>query len=147
MTGAAGLPEAKAELQLPAAILARASVHYGEYAWPIEDIPAVIQAAKAARLVSLGGQLQFRLPDGGVCEAYHLDVGVYEIGLSTLPWADRVDETAREATAQFEELKARADFVAEGRGFRDVRDFEALGGDINSIMCFVWYVLAEPIDQ
>jgi hypothetical protein len=55
---------------LPPDLLARASLSGNEYAWPVNEIPSVIEAARAANLVSIGGELQFRLPDGGVCECY-----------------------------------------------------------------------------
>ena len=59
------------ELRLPHDLLQRASLRGSEYAWPIEDIPKVIEAARQANLASIGGQLQFRLPDGGTCEDPH----------------------------------------------------------------------------
>jgi len=56
------------ELRLPRDFLRRAVVRCTECAWPIADIPKVIDAARQANLASVGGQLQFRLPDGGTCE-------------------------------------------------------------------------------
>jgi len=56
---------AQANTLLAVDLLARASLRGNEYAWPIADIPMVIDAARAANLVSIVGQLQFRLPDGG----------------------------------------------------------------------------------
>jgi hypothetical protein len=120
--GAAPQPE----LTLPPELLNRASLRANEYAWRIEDIPAVIEAARRADLVSIGGQLQFRLPDGGTCECYAVEVDTYQ----------SVDEM----------LKARCDFIAEGR-----RDFPLYfaelieaGRDPADYMCFVWYVIGRP---
>jgi hypothetical protein len=46
-----------AKSALPPDLLARALLAGNEYAWPLADIPAVIEAARAANLVSVGGQL------------------------------------------------------------------------------------------
>jgi hypothetical protein len=51
------------ELRLPHDVLQRATLQGNEYAWPVEYIPKVIEAAREAELASIGGQLQFRLPE------------------------------------------------------------------------------------
>ena len=53
---------------LPKHIVAKATRRGNEYAWPIEDIPTVIDAASDEGLLNVGGQLQFRIPKGGTCE-------------------------------------------------------------------------------
>ena len=60
--------------KLPDEILKRASLRGKEYAWPLDDIPHVIRACEAADLVNVGGQLQFRIPDGGTCECHWVEV-------------------------------------------------------------------------
>ena len=133
-----------AETELPSALLERASLRGNEYAWRIEDIPAVIDAAEAANLVSVGGQLQFRLPDGATCECYWVEVDALRNLPDELGWSDRVHATASAARQQFDELKQRDDFVGEGRGsFTYLSDFETNGGSIADAMCFVWYVDSE----
>ena len=131
-----------AERYLPADLLNRASLHGEEYAWPLHDIPEVIEAARRADLVSIGGQLQFRLPDAGVCECYWVEVDTHRSVPKALPWSDRVEETAKVALAAFNNLSAEYDFLAEGRrGFADhLQAFEAQGQDPRQVMCFVWYV-------
>ena len=54
---------------LPEAIRALADLRGNEFAWRRRDLPRVFDAAKAARLANLGGQVQFRLPDG-TCDLY-----------------------------------------------------------------------------
>jgi hypothetical protein len=49
---------------LPPDIISRASLRGNEYAWPVETIPEVIEAARPNALVNIGGQLQFRFADG-----------------------------------------------------------------------------------
>jgi hypothetical protein len=130
---------------LPSDILERASRRGNEYAWRIHDIPDVIAAARAANLVSIGGQLQFRLPDGGTCECYWVDVDTYKSVDKALPWVERVSRTAEVALADFDALQKRFDFIAEGRvGFGSYLDaLVAQGRDPADSMCFVWYVLSE----
>ena len=134
------------EQELPKALVDRSSLRGGEYAWPIHDIPDVIRAAQLANLVSVGGQLQFRLSDGGTCECYWIEIDALEGLPSGLPWVERVSKTAERALAAFEDLRARFDFVGEGRkAFAAHFDkYEAEGGDINQAMCFVWYLESNP---
>lgn len=86
-----------------------------QYAWRLEDIPQVIEAARFLNLISIGGQLQFRLPDGGTCECYWVDVDTYKSVDKRLPWTERVNRTAEAALRDFEALPKRYDFIAEGR--------------------------------
>jgi hypothetical protein len=97
MTEARGSPE----LRLPHQILRRASLRGNEYAWPIEDICKVIEAAHQANLASIGRQLQFRLPDGGTCECYWVEVDTYKSVSASVPWQERVEQTAAVALADF----------------------------------------------
>ncbi len=129
---------------LPAHILDQATLRGNEYAWPVSDIPMVIEAARSANLVNIGGQLQFRFPDA-TCECYWVEVDTYRTVPTDLPWLERVSGTAAAAVSQFQLLREKSDFIAEGRlGFARYLDaFEMKGGDLNEIMCFVWYVRSE----
>jgi hypothetical protein len=130
------------ELRLLQKILQRASLRGSEYAWPIADIPKVIEAARQAHLASIGGQLQFRLPDGRTCECYRVEADTYRSVPASLPWQDRVEQTATAALADFSRLLSKSDFVAEGRrSFTEhFKHLEAGGGDPTQTMCFVWYL-------
>jgi hypothetical protein len=141
-----------AEQELPAELLERAvqSSPGHEYAWRLEDIPLVIEAARSLNLISVGGQLQFRLPDGGgTCECYWVDVDTYNSVDKRLPWAARVGRTAEVALRDFEALPQRYDFIAEGRAaFASSLDaLVAQGRDPADSMCFVWYVLCEADEK
>ena len=133
-----------AEHYLPPDLLARASLRGNEYAWPIDDIPRVIEAARQAGLVNIGGQLQFRLPDGGTCECYWVCVDTYRTVSKHLPWQVRVEQTAVAALKEFSRLPSEFDFIAEGqRGFAEhLEKFEYQGRTAREAMCFVWYVAA-----
>src|SRR5258708_4550498 len=62
------------ESRLPQHLIERASKRGRELAWSLDDIPEVIEAARDANLVSVGGQLQFRFQDGTTCECYWVEV-------------------------------------------------------------------------
>lgn len=139
------LPMAASETLLPDQLLDRATLRGNERAWPIGDIPEVIEAARQAGLVSVGGQLQLRFPDGGTCECYWVEVDTFKSVSPDLPWPERVEQTAAAATSQFQGLIDQYDFAAEGRSSfgKYMDEFEANGGDLNDAICFVWYVEAK----
>jgi hypothetical protein len=127
---------------LPREILDRATLRGKEYAWRLEDIPTVIKAARRAALVNIGGQLQFRFPDGGTCECYWVEVDTFKSVSKTLPWKERVARTADAALADFKQLPSKYDFLQEGwRGFgKHLQEIVDQGRDPAEFMCFVWYV-------
>jgi hypothetical protein len=130
--------------RLPAELIACASLRGGEYAWPVEHIPAVLEAARSANLINIGGQLQFRLP-GATCECCWVKVDTCEVVPATLPWSQRVQASADEALRQLEALKTRFDFLTEGqRNFTaHFETAQAAGIDPINHMRFVWYVESE----
>lgn len=127
---------------LPNHILERASLRGNEAAWRIDDIPLVIEAARAANLLNFGGQLQFRVPEG-TCECYW--VSVCPEVLRNRPWNEMVRHAADESQRLFDELKGRFDFLAEGlNSFAPHLDaLKAQGGNPADYMCFVWDALSE----
>lgn len=138
------------ETLLPKDLIARASLRGSEYAWPISDIPRVIEAARSCGLVSIGGQLQFRFPDGPTCECYWVEVDTYKAmpdGITS--WSDRVALSAESAKAGFEKLLKTYDFLEEGRKAfpQYFLDCETKGRDVSDTMCFVWYLQAESDDK
>ena len=137
-----------AEQSLPQELIERATLRGNEYAWRLDDIPLVIQAAKNANLVNLGGQLQFRIPEIGTCELHYVEVRTHYAVPETLPWAERVEKSALVAMEQFRNLPREYDFIHEGRlGFgRYLSEAEANGLSLKEVMCFVWYLLADEAD-
>jgi hypothetical protein len=129
--------------RLPQQLLVRASIRGQEYAWSPSDIPEVIEAARKAGFVNVGGQLQFRIPDGGTCECYWVDVDTYKSVPTDLAWAERVAKTADSALAEFMRLSAAYDFLQEGRKSFDghLQKLVERGVDPRETICFVWYVL------
>jgi hypothetical protein len=133
------------ETFLPAHIREHGTQRGNEWAWPIADIPDVIEAARLARMVSIGGQLQFRLLEG-TCELYWIEVDTSQVTSSDLPWQERVEQTASIALSQFQDLQKRFDFLVEGQSAfgQHLDEFRASGGDPRDAMCFVWYLEAQP---
>lgn len=125
---------------LPPDIMRRAFPGGPEYAWPIADIPAVIRAAHDCNLVSIGGQLQFRILNIATCECAYVEVDTYRSVSKSESWQDRVTKTHDVALEQFARLKDEYDFVKEGRRYEVLSAFEAAGGQLEDVMCFVWYV-------
>ena len=139
---------AEAERFLPVSLLEKASLRGNEYAWPVSEIPAVIEAARQRGLVNIGGQLQFRFPEG-TCECYWIEVDTYkELGHEEMTWPERVELSAAKGLSAFERISARQDLVDEGREAfsKAFADFEASGGKPADAMCFVWYIKAQSDD-
>jgi hypothetical protein len=127
------------EDNLPPSLLQKATIRGVEYAWQISDIPEVIEAARLANLLNIGGQLQFRLKDDSTYECYWIDIDTYKTVSSELAWNDRVRLSAQSALDQFEKLKATGDFFKEGRdAFKQLSE-----ADLAQAMCFVWYMSTE----
>jgi hypothetical protein len=115
-----------------------------EWGWPLHLIPRVIDEAEELNLLSLGGQLQFLLP-AGTCECYWVSVEALQDEPGGLDWSARVAFAATNARHQFEGIKQRYDFIAEGRKAFDahLEAYEAGGGDPQKAMCFIWYLAAQ----
>ena len=137
------------ETFLPARLLERATLWGNEYAWPISDIPEVIEAARQSNLVSVEGQLTFRFPSGANGECYWIEVDTLRAVPVDLPWDERVAATAAAALSQFQELQERYDFMAEGRAAfgEQFAELEASGGNPANAVCFEWYVKAKDRPQ
>lgn len=134
-----------AELRLPEELLQKADLRGNEYAWPIDLIPAVIAAAQNANLLNVGGQLQFRFPDGGTCECYWIAVDTYKSVPANIPWKERVVLATEFALREFQALRKKHDFLSEGREHfaKHIDAYLASGRVLNEAMYFVWYVATE----
>lgn len=133
------------ELCLPDELRQSACRSSGEWGWPPELIPRVIEEAEKLGLLSLGGQLQFLLPCG-ICECYWVDVNPLANVPEELPWGERVSLAAAASLRGFDEVKSKFEFIAEGRkAFAEhFEAFEAAGGNLEEVMCFIWYLDGRP---
>ena len=59
-------------MTLPQQMSTIADLRGAEHGWRVDQVPAVLDLASQNSLASLGGQFQFRLPDGSTCEMYWL---------------------------------------------------------------------------
>ena len=130
------------ESRLPQEVLARGDLRGNEYAWRRTDLPLVFEAAQAAGLANLGGQVQFRFPDG-ICELYwqNFDVEPYRSGET---WNQVLARTRHDAEIAVSRLPADDELVADGLAhFEFLREKAAAGIDIKPALCFVCYFSSE----
>lgn len=68
----------------------------------LSAIPEVIEAARRAHLLNMGGQVQFRLPNGSTRECYWIEVDTYKRVSTELSWQGRVALSANVALRDFQ---------------------------------------------
>ena len=137
MTVEAPFPEST----LPPAIRALGDLRGNEYAWRREDLPRVFEAAKAAGLANLGGQVQFRLPDG-TCELYWQNFDVVSRRHDE-PWDAFVERSRIDVDVALSRLPPDEELVADGLAhFEFLRDQAAARVNIKAALCFVSYFAA-----
>src|SRR5262249_53960032 len=100
------------EQELPPSVLNKATVRGNEYAWPLSAVEEAVAAARACGLADLGGQAQFRIPEG-ICELYWLAADS-SARLPGEPWEGYVNRSADEVLARFADLRRRTCFLQEG---------------------------------
>ena len=109
--------------------------HLGGAAWPVAAIPAVIEAARAASLVSLGGDLQINSP-GGLWESPNVGVRVFPQDRSTANAP--ADSAAAVALSKFMALGGEAVFLEEAMaGWPGAH---SAGADLGKQLFFSWVV-------
>ena len=127
-------------MPLPASMLEGASVQ-NEIGWRLEDFPSVLERAQQFSLACLGGQFQFRFPDG-TCEMYWLEANSSERGLGE-SWPSYVGRSNREVARAFVDLCARANFEQEIASWEFVRLKREQGHDPMRHLWFVAYFVSE----
>lgn len=142
MTVEAPFPESR----LPEAIRELGDLRGNEYAWRRHDLSRVFDAAKAARLANLGGQVQFRLPDG-TCELYWQNFDVASRGPDE-SWGAFVERSRADVDVALSRIPPDEELIAEGLAHFDFLRAEASGGvDLASALCFVSYFAAPEADD
>ena len=127
------------EQSLPKDILSKASISPGgEHAWKMEDIPEVIEAARAAGLANLGGQPQFQDPIG-TAEPYWLNFEPTERKANE-SWHRYIDRSATETLAAFNNLCQSTDFEREGcKNWPHIKEAKEKGINPTEHLWFVLY--------
>ena len=127
------------EKYLPEKILRKASVRGKEYAWKKEDLIEAILSAKENRLASIGGQVQFRLPDG-CCELYWINFDSDD-KIENESWDEYVVRSADEVILKFKKINVEFDLIDEGyKSFQFLKDkVNNEGVVLSDYLCFVAY--------
>jgi hypothetical protein len=127
----------ESEELLPHHLLMKANLKGLEYAWRKEDIREVIFTAKEYGLACLGGNVQFRIPDG-TCDLYWLEYWADDRKPDE-SWRDFVSRSADECYLQIENMVNTKDIVREAyNGFSILKEM-AQKVDISIYMWFILY--------
>ena len=126
---------------LPAALLAGATLLGNEYGWAPECFANAITIAPEHGFACIGGQFQFRLPDG-TCEMYWLSADSSERANGE-PWSEYSRRSCTEVRDKFERLVQSTDFRAEAANWDFLKDKIDKGFDPTSSLVFVAYFVIE----
>jgi hypothetical protein len=127
--------------ELPESLRAVASFDGNELAWPVEAFPAVLDTAAAAGFACLGGQFQFRFPDG-LFEMYWLNADSNDQQTSE-SWSAYVERARNEVLATFERIVAETDFHQEAKACSFLNEKLQSGTDIMDALCFCAYFISK----
>jgi len=123
---------------LPRDIRDRASTRGKEYAWRMEDVKVAILAAKRLNLATLGGEIQYRLPQC-IYEMYWFDFDPPE-KKTIETWEEYVVRSADDAICRFEAMCNSTCFEQEGvLSIESVRD--AVGKGEKDLSQHLWFVV------
>ena len=126
---------------LPKAVLAKATRTGNELAWPLADVPEVINAAETRLLANLGGQPQFVYPEG-TCEPFWLNADA-DSRREDETWEEYVRRSADEIRTGFKRIVSETDFEKEARSFSFLAKKLERGEDVMSQLRFVLYFADE----
>ena len=126
------------EIELPAEVTEKASLRGKEFAWRPDDfLPALARAASLG-FACIGGQFQFRVPDG-TCEIYWLAADPKDRE-SAESWPDYVARCEREVRGGFTQILHETNFHREPESFDHLREKMAAEQiDPLDYLCFVAY--------
>jgi hypothetical protein len=98
-------------MDLPPEIAKEASFRGNEYGWPIPAFPDALIKARSLGFACLGGQFQFRFPDG-TYEMYWLSANSSD-RRDGESWSEYANRSCTEVMEKFSQLVPKADFVKE----------------------------------
>jgi hypothetical protein len=125
---------------LPTGIAEGATLRGNEYGWIPSAFPSALVKAEAHGYACLGGQFQFRLPDGGTCEMYWLKADAAERRPKE-PWSDYAHRSCSEVRQEFERLMTTSDFKSEASNWPRFRD--EIEQKVSDVLVFVAYFVTE----
>ena len=126
------------EKYLPTEILQKAIVSGKEYGWKRTDFEDVVDKAVEVGLGIIGGQVQFKFPDG-TCELYwhKYDTTEKKVGES---WNDYCQRTKEECLSQFERLPTDSELIKDGiENFKFLKEKSKTDILLDNYLIFILY--------
>ncbi|HSS97100.1 MAG TPA: hypothetical protein VLK33_08720 [Terriglobales bacterium] len=121
---------------LPSDIAQGATLRGNEYGWIISSFPDALARVESQGYASLGGQFQFRLEDGSICEMYWLNAEANDRKTGE-SWTSYSHRSCSEVLNKFKHLMSVTDFKKEALNWTSVRI------DAVSNLVFVAYFVKE----
>ena len=123
---------------LPNEILLKSTISGKEHGWKREDFNEAVAYAVKAGLAVVGGQVQFRLPDG-TCELYWRKYDTNE-RVAGEGWTSYSNRTKQECLKQFNALPANQELIKEGiENFEFLREKAEQGVNLEDYLIFILY--------
>lgn len=130
-----------AHVSLPSALTEGATVRGNEHGWTLDAFPSAARIAPTLEYACLGGEFQFRLPNG-TYEMYWLSVDSQERARSE-NWHDYCERSCAEVLAVFTQRIEQIDFREQADQFKSLRDATQRGFDPAKALTFVAYFVTE----
>jgi hypothetical protein len=126
------------EKYLPNEILQKAIVSGNEYGWKRTDFKNVLEKAVENGLGIIGGQVQFKFPDG-TCELYWHKYDSTE-KQSGENWTEYCERTKNECLNQFDNLPSDSELVKDGiENFGFLKEKKDLNLNLTEYLIFILY--------
>ena len=132
------------EKYLPAEILQKAILSGKEYGWKRHDFREVLEKAVKVGLGIIGGQVQFKLPDG-TCELYWHKYDTTE-RKSGENWKEYCQRTKEECLSRFEKLPTDNELIKEGIESFDILK-EKSKNKLSDFLIFILYFNDKETEQ
>ena len=126
------------ELKIPKNILNKAIKSRQEFGWRRDDFVDVIDSALSLNLAIIGGQVQFKFPDG-ICELYWKSYDTKQ-KLNCENWTDYCLRTHSECLEKFKQFDSNEILIKEGIDNFDFLKKKAVDGvDLEPYLIFILY--------
>jgi len=136
----------KEELYLPKELLDKSIKSGKEFGWLREDFEFVIKTARNLEIAIIGGQTQFKFPDG-ICELYwrKFDTKPKEIDEN---WQEYCKRTAFECLDHFKKIPSDYDLRIEGiENFKFLKDMESENVEFEKHLIIIIYFENKPVNE
>lgn len=127
---------------LPPQVIEGAELRGSEYGWKVAAFPDAIDAAKRHSYACLGGQFQFRTPDGSVREMYWLEADSTP-RKDDEPWQEYATRSCDEVRERFLRVVQSTDWNHEVSQWAGLSDGLPDPGPLEDALVFVAYFITE----